>query len=335
MNNTMIGLDAITMIISGKRHKRIEQRIEKRNKHGRLYLEVDKTKQKETYNVTIVLPAIIRPSNLKGFSLLDSARLEYVIDVIKHDLQEILGTHDLEQLVVKKVEVNSNKSVPLRINTDAITELMARALLKEDTQQVEHCHGVKVMETRTIKTKVIDGIKTARDSSGRYQCKFYRKDRQLGLENKINPTIRMEIIYNAKGISQALGIKKNVVLTDLLQYSAMQKLIQRYVLDVRASIMPPIRLYLEDATNLVLNDLKNGYGAYKTFLKRYDIIKYDYRIYRLAMMKFYRSEGNTKQSARVQCSRIKAKAKKEGIIVNEGTVKQLEEMFKEIRLQEL
>ena len=39
--------------------------------------------------------------------------------------------------------------------------------------------------------------------------------------------------------------------------------------------MPAIRLYLEDATNLVLNDLKAGNGAYKTFLKRYDIIKYE------------------------------------------------------------
>lgn len=335
MNDTIIGLDAITMIVSGTSCKGIEQRVEKRNKQGKLYLEVDKTKQKETYNVTIVLPSIIRPSNLKGFSLSDSVELEYVIELVKHDLQEILGTYGLEQLVVKKVEVNANKSVPSRINTDAITELMARVLLKEDAQQIEHCHGIKMAETRTIKTKIIDGFKTTRDSSGRYQCKFYRKDRQLGLENKIDPTIRMEIIYNAKGVSQALGTKKGATLMDVLQESAMKKLIQRYVLDVRTSIMPPIRLYLEDATSLVLNDLKSGCGAYKTFLKRYDIIKYDYRIYRVAMLKFYKLVGNTKQSARVQCSRIKAKATEEGIVVNEGTVKQLEEMFREICLQEI
>lgn len=41
------------------------------------------------------------------------------------------------------------------------------------------------------------------------------------------------------------------------------------------------------------------------------------------------------QSASVQCSRIKAKAIEEEIVVNEGTVKQLEEMFREIRLQEV
>ena len=75
--------------------------------------------------------------------------------------------------------------------------------------------------------------------------------------------------------------------------------------------------------------------AYKTFLKRYDIIKYDYRIFRVAMFKFYKLVGNTKQSASVQCSRIKARAIEEEIVVNEGTVKQLEEMFKEIRLQEV
>lgn len=335
MNDTVIGLDAVTMVISGKCPKHIEQRVEKRNKQNRLYLEVDKTKQKETYNVTIILPSIIRPSNLKGFSLLDSLKLEYVIDVVKHDLQEILGTHDLKQLIVKKLEINANRGVPLKVNADAITELMARVLLKSDVQQIEHCHGVNIHEARTIKTKVIDGFKTARDSSGRYQCKFYRKDRQLGLENKIEPTIRMEIVYNTKGVSQALGTRKSATLTDVLQQSAMKKLIQRYVMDVRSSIMPPIRLYLEDATQLVLKDLKDGCGAYKTFLKRYDIIKYDYRIFRVAMLKFYKLVGNTKQSASVQCSRIKARAIEEGIVVNEGTVKQLEEMFREIRLQEV
>lgn len=331
----MIGLDAVTMVISGKCPKHVEQRIEKRNEQGRLYLEVDTTKQKETYSVSIVLPSIIRPSNLKGFTLLDSVKLEYVIDVVKHDLQEILGTNDLEQLIVKKLEINANKSVPSRVNADAITELMARALLKSDNQQIEHCHGVNVTETRTIKTRVVDGFKMARDSSGRYNLKWYRKDRQLGLENKIQPTIRMELVYNAKGVSQALGKKRLTTLTDILKQSSMQKLIQRYVMDVRASIMPPIRLYLEDATNLVLNDLKAGSGAYKTFLKRYDILKYDFRIFRVAMFKFYKLVGNTKQSASVQCSRIKTKAIDEGIVVNEGTVKQLEEMFREIRLQEI
>ena len=42
MNDTIIGLDAITMIIRGKCPKKIEQRVEKRNKEGKLYLEVDK-----------------------------------------------------------------------------------------------------------------------------------------------------------------------------------------------------------------------------------------------------------------------------------------------------
>lgn len=62
-----------------------------------------------------LIPSIIRPSNLKGFSLLDSVKLEYVIDVVKHDLQEILGTNNLEQLIVKKLEINANKSVPSRV----------------------------------------------------------------------------------------------------------------------------------------------------------------------------------------------------------------------------
>lgn len=147
MNDTVIGLDAVTMVFSGKCPKRIEQRIEKRNKQGRLYLEVDRTKQSDTYVVTIILPSIIRPSNSRGFSLLDSVKLEYVIDVVKHDLQEILGTQELERLVVKKIEVNADRSVPSKVNADAMTAFMARVMLKPNVQQIEHCHGVNLYES--------------------------------------------------------------------------------------------------------------------------------------------------------------------------------------------
>lgn len=63
------------MVVSGKCPKQIEQRVEKRNKQGQLYLRVDKTKQRDTYNVTIVLPSIIRPTNIRGFSLLDQCNI--------------------------------------------------------------------------------------------------------------------------------------------------------------------------------------------------------------------------------------------------------------------
>ena len=86
-----------------------------------------------------ILPSIIRPSNSRGFSLLDSVKLEYVIDVVKHDLQEILGTQELERLVVKKIEVNADRSVPSKVNADAMTAFMARVMLKPNVQQIEHC----------------------------------------------------------------------------------------------------------------------------------------------------------------------------------------------------
>lgn len=98
------------MVVSGKCPKQIEQRIEKRNKQGRLYLEVDKTKQNETYNVTIVLPSIIRPSNLKGFSLLD---IKTVQAILGHaNIQTTLNTytHALEE---KKREASNALDVLL------------------------------------------------------------------------------------------------------------------------------------------------------------------------------------------------------------------------------
>lgn len=56
MNDAVIGLDAVTMVVSGKCPKQIEQRVEKRNKQGQLYLRVDKTKQRDTYNVMETVP---------------------------------------------------------------------------------------------------------------------------------------------------------------------------------------------------------------------------------------------------------------------------------------
>lgn len=337
LKNIKIGIDAITMTISGENLKHVGKRIEKRNKQGHLYLEVNSQKQNNMYNVIIILPSIIRPSNLKGFSLLDAMELKKVIRIIKHDLQEVLGTQDLERFVVKKLEVNANKIISPKVETDVMIELISNAMLESDVQQTEHCHGKKTgdYKTKVMKKKIIDGIRTGRHSSGRYYCKIYRKDRQLGLENKMQPTLRIELEYNSKGILYALKKKEKVLLTDILKISSMQKLIQRYVLDIETSVRTPIYLYLKDATKLVLEDLMEGSGAYNTFLKKQEIIKYDFKIFRVAMLKYFKLKGNTKQSAIVQCSRIKAKAKKQGIVVNEGTVQQLKEMFKEIELQKV
>lgn len=116
MNDAVIGLDAVTMVVSGKCPKQIEQRIEKRNKQGRLYLEVDKTKQNETYNVTIVLPSIIRPSNLKGFSLLDgkdfvAERLEEQNKDIRIQLITRQGTEVDQSLIDKEEQELWNEAI--------------------------------------------------------------------------------------------------------------------------------------------------------------------------------------------------------------------------------
>lgn len=66
MNDAVIGLDAVTMVVSGKCPKQIEQRVEKRNKQGQLYLRVDKTKQRDTYNVTIVLLMQLSTDDVKN-----------------------------------------------------------------------------------------------------------------------------------------------------------------------------------------------------------------------------------------------------------------------------
>ena len=85
----------------------------------------------------------------------------------------------------------------------------------------------------------------------------------------------------------------------------------------------------------MLKDLRAGEGAYKVFLKHQDVIQYDYKIMRVAMKRFFISNGNLARSAQAKCSRIKRQAVRDGIVVSEGTVKELSELFREIRSQKI
>lgn len=332
-NGSEIGLDAITVLASGKNVTKKIEHEERRNKEGRLYLEVKKT-NKGDYVIVVVLPSIINLTNATGFSMLDAIKLDLVTETVRTDLETILGVSDLSCLAVKSVEVNANKAVSRKANADVIVEFLARVYLSSNKQlqTILHVHGKNIH--KTIKKAVIDGFKSPRDSSGRWYLKTYRKDRQLELEGKMPPTVRLELIYTKRGIVQALG-KCNTTLIDVLTTEAMQKLIQRYIVDVKQAILPPIRLYLNDAVDLLLNDLKAGEDAYMVFLRHYDVIKYDYKIYRVAMKKFYRCNGMLERSAQAMCSRVKRKAKQRGIEVNERTIKEISGLFKEIRSQQL
>lgn len=331
-NEGTIGIDAITVIVSGENVTKNVEHIERRNEQGCLYLEVNKT-AKNDYVIMVILPSVIYPTNVRGFSMLDAMKLDIVTDTIRNDLRSILGLSDLSYLSVKSIEINANKEISKKANADIIVEFLARVSLNpcKNIQTILHAHGKNIY--RTIKKSVIDGFKSARDSTGRFYVKCYRKDRQLGLEDKIPPTVRVELIYTKRGISQALGGNKTTLI-DVLSTEAMQKLIQRYIVDVKQAILPPIRLYLNDAVDLLLNDLKAGEDAYTVFLRHYDVIKYDYKMYRVAMKKFYRCNGMLERSAQARCSHVKRKAKQRGIEVNERTIKEISELFKEIRSQQ-
>lgn len=327
-----IGIDAVTVIVDGKNViTECNDYQEKRNGSGNLYLTVKKTAQ-GNYVIVIVLPSVVRPSNATGFSTLDAIKLDLVTDIVRRDLQTMLGVTDLSLLSVKSIEVNANKEVGRNIDPDILIKFLARVTLQKDFQTVLHVHGKNVY--KTIKKPILDGYKSARDSSGRFYQKFYRKDRQMSLEGKIPPLVRLELIYTKRGVNQALE-KSKVTLKDVLTENAMKSLIMRYIQDVQAVILPQIRQFLDDAVDIVLKDLRAGEGAYKVFLKHQDVIQYDYKIMRVAMKRFFISNGNLARSAQAKCSRIKRQAVRDGIVVSEGTVKELSELFREIRSQKI
>lgn len=335
INYTNIGIDAIIATVESCDIKDIEGKIERRNHNGNLYLQVVKKNCPNTYNVVIILPSIIRANNLCGFSIDDITELKQVKKVIQRDLYEILKIHDLSQLVIKKIEINSNKKISSEANIKVIIDFLSRALLKTDTQQHEYCYGRRISENKTLKEKVITGFRTDRHSTGRFYIKVYDKTEQLISNTKKDSILRIELQYTKRGIASALEKKGKITLLDILNVKAIYRLIDVYVKDVQTYIRPPIRLYLNDATNLLVEDLKAGYKAYEAFIKRYAFVQYDFEILKVALRKYYRQSGKKETSASTQLSRIKKKILQNQIVLNVGTVKELQDMFRNIENQGL
>ena len=107
---SLIGIDAITMIIEGRCPKTVFEVVERRNENGHIYLKIV-PKRNNDYIVTIVLPCIVSPNNMEGFKLIDCIKLEMVINTIQKELMFYLGTNDLSKLIVKKLQINANKKV--------------------------------------------------------------------------------------------------------------------------------------------------------------------------------------------------------------------------------
>lgn len=332
MNDSVIGIDALTLTFTGSKDL-LKEPVEKRNRNNKLYMRVDRTRRSNEYIVVVILPSIIRPTNERGYSLYDKVKLEMVIDIVKQGLLEILRTDDLSSLTVKAVEVNSNRRISEKVDCNILMEFIACALLKTEEQQIRHCRGKKIKGRGTVKQPVLDGFKTDRNSSGRFYQKIYVKSRQMGLEGKMPSVVRIEHVYNVRGVKQALHRKDTVSLADVLDSHSMGLLFQRYILDVEQCFCTPVRLFLSDAVNIILEELKNGTGAYKVLLKHYDLVRYDYRIYRVALKQLYKLVGGTKQAYQVQASRIKSIAEQEGIVINEGTIREIEHFVKDIRNQ--
>lgn len=326
-----IGLDAISVIITDCNIKNIENTKEKRNHNGALYLKVERQIRQDTYKITIILPSIIRDNNLYGFSIDDTKYLGKVIYILKRDLQEIVGINNLKKYTVKKIEINFNKKISNQVDINLIIKFLARVLLQTDAQQHLYCHGEKTIEGKTIKRRIVDGFKMDRHSSGRFYIKIYNKSQEMNLSQE-RSILRIEFQYTKRGIACALK-KREISLFDILQKDAICQLIGIYKEDIIKYLQPPIRIFLQEATNTVYDDLKAGYGAYDAFVKRYDFVQYDYEIFCKGLRCFYHMSGKTKSSAIVQQSRVKKKILNNQLTVNTGTIKELQNIIKEIEQQ--
>ena len=334
---TRIGLDAITMIVSGEHVERHVDYEERRNGQGKVFLTV-KGQKNGMFRVVVIPCAIVRDNNLEPYSFGDVKKLKKIVRCIERELKAILGVNELGGMAVKAIEVNSNRVIRRkRVDADMVVALLEHATLVpktenrpvKDIQTISHMHAEYT--ANNMKKKVHDGFQTARDSSGRYKLKVYRKDRQIKMEGKMPPVIRLEMVYNMRGVRHMLG-KEEIGLERLLQAESLCQIIKQYAIDMNSVIVPQLQIFLEAAVKTVYNDLKEGEGAYKTLLKHYEVVKYDYEIFRKALRRYYRLVGNTRESAKVQCSRLKRTLiEHDNLTISDGTVKELSGLFRDVR----
>lgn len=327
MVNSLIGIDCI------ETHVYVTNPIdfvskEVRNKNGNLIFRFDKTRKENTYAASIILPTIIRDTNLQGFGINDCQELCYVTDFIKEYLYKYLGTHDLSLVEVQKIEVNANKTVPHKVDIDMVIELIEKALLSLKIPLREYRTGKPYY--KSLNRSIINGIKTARDRSGRYYLILYNKTAQSGLHDGRLPIFRLELEYNKAGICNALKPKNGVIfLEDILQERAIAQLTHCYISDVGKRFMPNIDTWFYDVVEKNIENLMSSKSAFSSYMTEQESNKCDFDAFRTA----YERLGKPKNSTRVQLSRIKKRVVEEYTYISDGTYKLLKDFEKDILRQ--
>ena len=111
-SESSIGIDCVCIQIdAGRAHEPLLNTITLYNDNNKRYLVISNANKPGVFNVSVVLPTIIRKDNRKPLSLLDNIKFELVLDTVKGDLRRYLGLDDDSLLVVKKAEINSNIAV--------------------------------------------------------------------------------------------------------------------------------------------------------------------------------------------------------------------------------
>lgn len=312
----MIGIDCINVLAYGANPKDIEPKDVINDKKN-LILRFYRTKDESTYAASIIMPTIVHDTNVQGFGTHDCQHLCFATDFIRESFYQRLGIKDLRNVVVKSIEVNDNKSIPNKVHIDMIMDLMAFALISEKTPLIEHHRGKRYY--KSLHTSVINGIKTHRDTSGRYVLIFYNKTYQSGIYDNGLPIVRLELEYNNRGIQKALKTQNDVIiLEDILNEQAIKKLIQCYIFDVEKRIMPKIHSWFTDAVEKNIENLKKNSDAFSCYFFENAINKCDFEIFRTA---YYQLHKETQNTARVNISRYKKKLTKMNIHVSDGTYK--------------
>lgn len=327
MVSPLIGIDCIETLVYVKNPLELKNK-EVKNRNGNLVLRFNKTSDKNLYAVAIILPTIIRDTNLQGFGINDCQELCYATDFIKEYLYKYLGTDDLSHVMVKNIEVNANKTVPHKVDIDMVIELIEQTLLRLNVPLREYRRGKPYY--RNLNRSIINGIKTARDRSERYHLILYNKTAQSGLHNDRLPIFRLELEYNNCGIRKALKTKNDVIiLDDILQEKAIAQLVQCYISDISKRFMPNIDTWFSDVVEKNMENLKHQKNSFTCYLLGQLFNKCDFNAFRTA----YERLGKPKNSTRVQLSRIKKRVVEEYTYISDGTYKLLKDFEKDILRQ--
>lgn len=337
--NISVGIDGITVTCSGDCGLTEELKLPEENPV--LHLRP----KRNSCEIGVVISRTVRNDNNIGYRVVDTKNLNETIQTITRLLKKHGIKKDLCDLYVTQVEVACTVDLGRveKRTVDGLMNFFSRIFLQDNKVNVNDNKPNKILSNPLIKyssgerkngcvfikDEIVNSMETSLWSNRRLKWKCYSKGAysEFGGNTSI---FRLEAVYVEKGIKHVLKKDMNTVsLADILKQSVIKAFISQFKQDYCEIILPVIRGWLSEATELVYENLCRT-SAYNTLLISKEFL-YDIRIFQKALKKWYKDQNKSDGAYRkINCC-ITKKMKQNKVMIPEGVIAVLEDMSKAMK----